>query len=231
MLQDMEKDLTVDGAMFQSLMKMDMRVLDVLMLEMTHGTVVINMIPPLAHQDGLVTKLLENVLWPTQVMDSEVNQHARITADHTQDQDPAQDQTPTDVILPHIPAINVKKEIPVVIKIEMSLAATARTLIQLNSLNVTELTQNNQNVSNALRIKRTDANQEVRPVTAVPQSQTFSNVTQKHSLVLKLNNKEISSKPVMLNVVTSPHKSFSVPGEVLWQRKVNQRTSKWVRLI
>jgi len=77
---DLVPDLTVDGAMYQSLMRMDMREPDALMLEMTHGIVVINMILLLAHQDGLVIKPLENVLWPTQEMVLEVNQLAKTTA-------------------------------------------------------------------------------------------------------------------------------------------------------
>jgi len=72
--------LIADGAMFQSLMKMDMRVPDVPILEMTHGTVEINMIPLPAHQDGLVMRPQTNALWPTQEMDSEVNQPVKTTA-------------------------------------------------------------------------------------------------------------------------------------------------------
>jgi len=73
-------DLIVDGAMFQLLMKMDMKVPDVLTLEMTHGIVEINMILIPALQDGLVMRAQTNVLWLTQVMDSEVNQLAKLSA-------------------------------------------------------------------------------------------------------------------------------------------------------
>jgi len=175
----MEIDQTVDGAMFQSPMKMDMRVPDALMLEMTHGTVEINMIPLPAHQDGLVTRPLENVLWPTQEMDSEVSQLVKTTA-KDQAQDQVHTQTNTDAIPPAISAKHVRREILDAAQTDQPNAQTARTQIQPNSINVTELMLTIQNVRPAQRVTQPDVCQEVKLVTVAHQSQIFSNVIQRH---------------------------------------------------
>jgi hypothetical protein len=80
------EDQTVDGAMFLSHMRMDMREQDALTSVMTHGTVVINMILLLAVQVGLVIPQLENVLWPIQEMDLVANPLVKTIANHNQDQ-------------------------------------------------------------------------------------------------------------------------------------------------
>jgi hypothetical protein len=171
----MLEDLTADGAMYQLPMKMDMRVPDVLMLEMTHGTVVINMIPLLAHQDGLVMKKLTNALWLTQVMDSEVNQPVTNSAKFQAPIKP----TDIDAILLPILAKNVRLvQTLVAIKIELLHAQlhAKMEMILLNSLNATKLTQINQNARNVKKDNHLDVKQEVRPVNNAHQSQNYSNV-------------------------------------------------------
>lgn len=82
----MSEELTVVGAMFLSHMRMDILEQDVLMSVTTHGTAVINMIPLLAAQDGLVMRKLENVSWPIQEMALVASLHAKTIANHNQDQ-------------------------------------------------------------------------------------------------------------------------------------------------
>jgi hypothetical protein len=164
--------------MFQLLMKMDMRVLNALMSEMTHGTVVINMIPPPAHQDGLAIELLESALWPTQEMDSEVNQPVKTTANH-------QDHITklnTDATLPATNARSAKKEILDANLIEAKPVITARMAqTQLNSSDATRPTQNNQNVKCAQRVTQLlVALKEVKPVNHVHQNRSFTNVMKRH---------------------------------------------------
>jgi hypothetical protein len=174
----MLEDPTVDGAMFQSLMKMDMRVPSALMSEMTHGTVVINMIPLPARQDGLAIEHLTSVLWPTQEMDSEVNQPVKTTANH-------QDHTTKpniDATLPVTNARNAKMEMKDVKQIEPKPAITARMAqTQLNSSNATRPTQNNQNVICAQRVTQLlVVHQEVQPVNHAHQNKNSLNVTKRH---------------------------------------------------
>jgi len=223
---DLVQDQTVDGAMYQSLMKMDMREPDVLMLEMTHGIVVINMILLLAHQDGLVIKPLENVLWPTQEMVLEVNQLAKTTAN--QEVKPSIDAIPQ-----LVSAKNVKKEILDVTPIETLPVETANpNQDQLpRCSNATKLIQNNQHVMNAQRIRQLGACQEVKLVIAALQSNIFSNVIQKRLHAYRPSNKVTLNKLVMLSADTLHHKSFLEPGEVLWLRKENQRILIWEKLI
>jgi hypothetical protein len=87
---------------------------------MIHGTVEINTIPLPAHQDGLVIPLLENVLWPIQEMDLEVNQLVKTSAFHI-----SQSLTNIDAILQPTPATNAKRVILDVIMIDQSHAVTA----------------------------------------------------------------------------------------------------------
>jgi len=137
----------VDGAMSQSPMKMDMKVPDVPISEMTHSTVVINMIPPPAPQDGLVMRLQANVLWPTQVMASEVNQPVKLTAMSHQPQDRTRhlDATLPTTSVKHV--IRVMKDAP---KTNQLPAQTARIQTQIQTTtNVTELIQIIQNVVHA----------------------------------------------------------------------------------
>ena len=137
------------------------------------------MIPPPAHQDGLVTRPLENVLWPTQEMDSEVSQLVKTTV-KVQDQDQVQDKTNIDAIPPATSAKNVRREILDAAQTDHPHAQTARTQIQPNSLSVTELMLTIQNVKPAQRVTQPDVCQEVKLVTAAHQSQIFSNVIQRH---------------------------------------------------
>jgi hypothetical protein len=164
--------------MFQSLMKMDTRVLNALMSEMTHGTVVINMIPLLAPQDGLAIELKESALWPTQEMDSEVNQPVKTIAkdqDHTE-------VTNIDATLPVTNARSAKTEILDANLIEAKPAITARMAqTQPNFSNATRLTQNNQNVKCAQRVTQLlDVDQEVKPVNNAHHRKNFSNVMKRH---------------------------------------------------
>jgi len=156
-------------------MKMDTKVPDVPMLEMTHGIVEINMIQQLAHQDGLATNRLENVLWPTQEMDSEVNQPAKTSANQTQ-----VDKLNTDATLPATNAKLAKMEILDVILTEPVLVETARMAqIQLNFSSATRLTQNNQNARCVTRRTQLVAPKEVKPVNHAHQRKSFSNVTRR----------------------------------------------------
>jgi len=140
--------------MFQFHMKMDEEVLDVLMLEMTHGIVVINMILLLALQDGHVMRPQENVLWPIQVMDSEVNQLAKITANHIQVQ-AHMVETLIDATSHHSSVKNVRKVILVAAQIEEPNAQTAKPQLICFS-DATEQMLNNQNVKNAQRVTQLD---------------------------------------------------------------------------
>jgi hypothetical protein len=199
------QDQTVDGAMFQLLTKMDMREPDVLMLEMTHGTVVINMIPLPAHQDGLVMRTLESALWPTQVTDSDQELPARTTAmlDQTHHQ-----KTNLDAILPATNAKSATRMILDVHQIEPLNVPTARTQIQTNFTNVTEPTLRLQNVMHVKETKLKAANQEPVPVTAAISQQIYSSAIQRPSLAIRQIIQVISSKLAMPHVDTSPHKSF-----------------------
>jgi hypothetical protein len=199
------QDQTVDGAMFQLLTKMDMREPDVLMLEMTHGTVVINMIPLPAHQDGLVMRTLESALWPTQVTDSDRELPARTTA---MDQSHHQKMTNLDAILPAINAKSATRMILDVHQTEPLNAPTARTQIQINFTNVTGPTLRLQNVMHVKETKPKAANQEPVPVTAAISQQIYSSAIQRPSLAIRQIIQVISNKLAMPHVDTSPHKSF-----------------------
>jgi len=144
---------------------------------MIHGIVVINTIQLHAHQDGLVTNQVESALWQTQEMDLEVNQLAKIIAvDIHQDQVVV---TNIDAIQPAIFARNVTKEILDVALIEPLNARIVKTQILLNSSNVIEPTQTNQNASLAQRVTLPAVCQEVKLATAALQNHNFSNVIQK----------------------------------------------------
>jgi hypothetical protein len=221
----MVTDPIVDGAMCQSLMKMERREPDVLMLEMTHGIVVINMILLPVHQDGLVMRELVNALWQTQVMVLEVNQLVPISANHMA-------LILIDAILLLVSVKNVKLEILDVIKIETLHVETVyhQFLQQVKNSSAIKLIQNNQHVISAQRISKMVVNHTVKPVLAVIQSKNFSNVIQKRLHAYKLNNKVTLNKLVMLNVDILHHKNFSEPGEVLWPRKVNHQCLIWEKL-
>ena len=136
------------------------------------------MIPLHAPQDGLVMRRVENALWLTQVMDSEVNQPVKTTASHM-----AQLMMNTDAIVPAMNAKNVNKVILDAHKIDLQHAQTAKMAqIQPNFSDATRLTQTNQCVKNARKEERTPpvACQEVKPVAAAHQSQNFSNVIRRH---------------------------------------------------
>lgn len=235
LFQDNLEEQTADGAMFQFHMKMDVQVLDVLMLEMIHGIVEINMIPLPAHQDGLVIHHPENVLWLIQEMDLEVNQLVKITVldmDHTQVQDHM--MIPIDAILQLVSVRNAL--MPLIQDVDQIDLLNATTVnlhhqIQLININATKLMKLIQNVRNVQMTNKKDAIHKLKFAKVAIQSKNFSNVIQRHSLVFKLNNKVISNKLVMLSADTSPHKSSSVPGEVLWLRKVKQQILTWVKLI
>jgi len=198
--------------MFQSSTKMERKVLDVLMLEMTHGTVEINSIPPPAPQDGLVMNLPTNVLWPSQETDSVQELPVNNTA-ATQDQ--IHTKTNIDAIPLPIPATSARRVMmKTAHQTEELLAITARTQIQLSSSSVTELTKTTHNASHAQRTLPLVACPKLKPVTVALHHQNSWNVIQKHSLVSLLRAEELSNKLVMPNVDTSPHKSFLVPGEV-----------------
>lgn len=214
--------------MSQSLMKMDIKVLDVLILEMTHGTVEINMILLHAHQDGLAMSTLINVLWPIQEKDLVLSLLVKTTA---KDQDQSL-KINIDATLPATSARNAKKEILDAHQIEPLNATTAKTQIhQIKvSINATRLTQTNQLVINALTLHLV-ALQKLTLANNAIQNQNSSNVIQRPSLACRLRMVVTSSKLVMLPVVTLPHKNFSEHGEVLRLRKVNHQTSKWEKLI
>merc|ERR1719183_101089 len=90
-------------------------------------------------------------------------------------------------------------------------AITARTQIQLSSSSVTELIKTTHNANHAQRTLPLVACPKLKPVTVALHHQNLWNVIQRHSLVSLLSKEELSSKPVMPNVDTLPHKSFLVP--------------------
>jgi hypothetical protein len=195
---------------------------------MTHGTVVTNMIPLPAPQDGLVMLTQRNALWLTQEMDSVVNQLVITSA--------KLDQTSPiliDVIPPSVSANHVKKVIPDVAQIDQFNVATANQHHQNQALssNATKLTQKIHSAKNAQRIKPKVAKNIPKHANNAMQNQNFSNVMKRHSHVSRLKIKVISKRLVTLNADTSPHKNSSVPGEVSWPRKVKPRISIWVKLI
>jgi len=125
------EDQTVDGAMFLSHMRMDMREQDALTSVMTHGTVVINMILLLAVQVGLVILQLENVLWPIQEMDLVANPLVKTIANHNQD------QIHIDVMLQAIHVIHVNLLTQDVAQIEHQNVKTVKIQILLHSTDAT----------------------------------------------------------------------------------------------
>jgi len=159
-------------------MRMEEREPDVLMLEMIHGTVEINMIPLLAHQDGLVINMPDNALWPTQEMDLEVNQPAKTSANQTDQQE----EIPIDATQLTIHAKLVKREILDVTQTEPLLVETVQMAqTQLKCSNVTKLIQNNQNARCALReIQLPAVDQEVKHANNVLQRKNFTNVMKRH---------------------------------------------------
>jgi len=170
---------------------------------MTHGIVVINMIPRPALQDGLVMKPVINVLWPIQVMDLDQELLANNTAKLTH-------MTTTNIDVMKLTGFvkSARKTLPIAIPIEELHVVTVKTQIQTSSSNVTELTQRHQSVMLAQKVKLTVANQELVPVTVVLHHQISSNVIQKHLLAIKLNIQETLNRLVMLLVDISPHKNF-----------------------
>jgi len=170
---------------------------------MTHGIVVINMIPRPALQDGLVMKPVINVLWPIQVMDLDQELLANNTAKLTH-------MTTTNIDVMKLTGFvkSARKTLPIAIPTEELHVVTVKTQIQTSSSNVTELTQRHQSVMLAQKVKLTVANQELVPVTVVLHHQISSNVIQKHLLAIKLNIQETLNRLVMLLVDISPHKNF-----------------------
>jgi hypothetical protein len=229
--QENTEDQTVDGAMSQSNMKMDIKVPDALTLEMIHGTVEINMIPLPAHQDGLVILHQENALWPIQEMDLEVNQLVKITALHMDHIQVHPVQILIDAILQLVYARNVK------IRLIQGVAQTDllnATIVPHNQItrvssNAIRLTQQIQNARNAHLTLQRDVMSNLKLAKAATHHKNYSNVIQRHSPAFRLSNKVISKRPVMLSADTSPHKSSSVPGEVSKLRRVKQRISTWVK--
>jgi hypothetical protein len=179
---------------------------------MTHGIAEINSILLPVHQDGLVMKQLINVLWPSQVMDLVQELLANNIAD-------IQETTLTnlniDAILQHILVISARK---VMMKIahqtEELNAITARIQIQLSYLSVTELIKTIHNANHAQRTLLKAACPKVKPVTAALHHQNSWSAIQRPSLVLLPSRAVLSNRLAMPNADISPHKSFSVPGEV-----------------
>jgi len=196
---------------------------------MTHGTVVTNMIPLPAPQDGLVMLTPRNVLWLTQEMDSVVNQLAITSAKDTDQTSPIL----IDVIPPSVSAKPVKRVIPDVAQIDQFNAETANQphQNQAPSLNVTRPIQRIHSAKNAQRMLPKDAKINNKHANNAIQKLSFLNVMKRHSHVSRLKIKVISKRLVTLNADTSPHKNSLVPGEVSWPRKVKPRTSIWVKLI
>ena len=152
-----------------------------------------------------------NVLWPSQEMDlvQELPANNTAAADHHQA------KTNIDVILLPLSVKSARRVMILIAQTTEELhAITARTQIQLSSSSVTELTKTTQNANHAQRTLPLVACPKLKPVTVALHHQNLWNVIQRHSLVSKLSKEELSSKPVMPNVDTLPHKNFLVPGEV-----------------
>jgi len=176
-----------------------MKVPDVLMSVMTHGTVVTNMIPLHAAQAGLVTSRLDNASWLTQETVLVASLGARTTADHTQD------LTHTDATLPAIPATPVSQVTLDVAQTGQLNAEAVLTQIQASSTDATKPIQIIHSASHVTIRTPLTVNQEPRHATVALQSQNSSNVTPRHSPVRQPITPEISNRPVTQVVDTSPH--------------------------
>jgi hypothetical protein len=159
-------------------MKMDTRVPIVLMSEMTHGIVEINLIPLPAHQDGLVMRLLDNASSALQVRDSDPELPVKTTAIQFHQRK----KITGDAILLHTCVKNVAMILQAAQQTEELNALTARAQIPPKIFsNVIKLTQIIQSAKSAIaRTELLVAHNNLRPVNHVPQSQIFSNVIQKH---------------------------------------------------
>jgi len=156
-------------------------VLDVLMLEMIHGIVEINMILQPALQDGLAILQQVNVLWLIQEKDLEVDQFVTISAkDMTM-------VTLIDAILLSVLAISARK-----VKLDVAQIETFNALIvpqfhqiQITIINtsVTKLIQKIQSVKNAQkRIQKVAKINKPLVLNAI-QNKNSLNVMKRHSLV------------------------------------------------
>lgn len=171
----------VDGVMFQLNMKMEKKVLDVLILEMIHGIVEINMIQQLALQDGLAILQQVNVLWLIQEKDLEVDQFVTISA---------KDMTMViliDAILLLVLVISARKVMLDVAQIEMFNVLIVpqfhQNQIIIINTSVTKLILKIQNVKNALkRIQKVAKINKPLVLNAI-QSKNSLNVMKRHSLV------------------------------------------------
>jgi hypothetical protein len=192
------EEKTVVGAMFLSSTQMDMRVPDVLMSVMTHGTVVINMIPLHAAQAGLVTRPEDNASWPTQETVLVASPGAKTTADHTQD------LTHTDATLPAIPATPVSQVTVDAAQTGQLNAEAALTQIQASSTDATKPIQTIHSASHVTIRIRLTVTQEPRHATVALHHQSSTHVTPRHSAASQPTTPEISNRPVTQVVDTSP---------------------------
>jgi hypothetical protein len=186
--------------MFLSPMRMDMQVPDVPMSVMTHGTVVTNMIPPHAAQDGLATRRVDNASWLTQEMALVANPDAQTTADHMM-------SLLTDATLPVIPATPVRKETLDVAQTEALRAEAALTQIQASFTDVTKPIQRTHSASLATLRMPLTANQEPKHATVALHHPSSSPVIQRRSAASQLTTLEISNRLVMQVVDTLPQAS------------------------
>jgi len=126
---------------------------DALISEMTHSTVVINMIPSSAQPDGSVIHSTTNVLLESQERDTLLTALAMLSAeDHHQTKSIGNVTS----LITH--AKNVARMIRPVLLIETLLAETV-TLIQPKNSNATEPIQRAQNATN---VTKTNQNQDVK---------------------------------------------------------------------
>ena len=144
MTQEVWEELTVDGAMLEFIIKVEEQVPNVLMLEMTLGTVAISMTRILVLQDGHAIAHHINVLWPNQVKVSVVKTNVRNIV--------VVKRTPTDAIPPTILAKHAQKESQVVAQIEQQHVRTARIQLHQLSTNAIRPTLRTQNVTNVRRV-------------------------------------------------------------------------------
>lgn len=192
---------TVVGAMFLSPTQMDMKVPDVPMSVITHGTVVTNMIPLHAAQAGLVTSTQDNVSWPTQEMVLVANPDALTTADQSQD------QILTDATPPAIPATPVSMVTPDAAQTGHLHAEAALTQIKTSSTNATKPIQKIQHATLVTQRILLAAPQRAQHAPVALHHLSSSHVILRHSPVSNPTTLEISNRLVMQVVDTSPHKS------------------------
>jgi len=167
----MFEEPTVDGATLISSTMTEPKVPSVLMSVITHGTVLINLIPLNAAQDGLVTRLLKNASQLTQETVLVASLSARTTAEESQE------ATHTDATPPAISAINVRMVTLDAAQTDQLNAQTASSQIQPSSSNATRLIKkiHNANHVTTTRIRLTVA-QELRNATIALHQPSFSHV-------------------------------------------------------